>query len=88
MGYIITRNNGKVTQIWQSDPDHANWSFFLGGMSRDVHWENIQFNPKPKIFYSFENAKYHLDTRKKFLKGYEKQHDHEWEYHILEKEGD
>lgn len=85
MKYIITRTNGKVTQIWQDN--EANWEFFLGGRSSDVHWKNKD-DPyrNDKKFLLFHHAKWHLDERARRLKSAVKKNEKEWTYHIIKEE--
>ena len=83
MSYIVTRTNGKVRQIWQDN--EANWDFFMGGMSSDVHWQNeVYVRRRDRIFKTFDQAKWYLDTRAKHLRGATKKNDKEWPYHIEE----
>ena len=81
---IITRTNGIVTQVWEHDPNNASWSFFLGGMSNDVQWHNINGREFARQFDDWDQAKWYLDTRAKRLKGSMKKKEADWEYHILE----
>lgn len=80
---IITRTNGIVTQVWNMDPNNASWAFFMGGMSKDVQWHNIDGRECPRIFRDFGEAKWYLDQRKKHLGTLKRRTDDEWKYHIL-----
>lgn len=83
MSCIITRTNGVITQVWTHDPNNGTWSFFMGGMSKDVKWKKIDGRELPRKFCDFGEAKWYLDMRKKRLNATLRRKDSEWEYHIL-----
>lgn len=85
MKCIVTRTNGKVTQIWQgNDPEDAAWWYFIRGMSMDVHWKNEgeKLN-SPKIFKDRATANWYLQKRLQILRKKETG----WTYEIREVEG-
>lgn len=81
MKYIISRTNGKVTQIWEYNP--ANWEFFLGHRSRDVHWRNLGERINPMKFDTFFDATEMLQKRSKYLGPAAKKEEKNWEYKIV-----
>lgn len=82
MSVIITRTNGIVRQCWEAN--EANWGFFLGGMSADVRWHNMDGKEHPWQFRDFHQATVYLEMRNKRLKPVEKKNEKNWEYHIEE----
>lgn len=85
MAYIIIKQKGTTVLVWKDV--EANWSFFMGGMSDDVHWQNVQRSYIfPKKFKDFGEAKWYLDMRAKRLKPNLKKADKEWAFHIIREE--
>lgn len=84
MKFVIIRTNGKVAQVWEDN--EAAWSFFIGHLSRDVHWRNLDGRENPKLFEDFWHAGKFIELRQKYLKPTEKKNDKEWEYHIVKEE--
>ena len=85
MGKVITRTNGIVTQVWKDN--EASWSFFMGRMSRDIQWQNIDLRPvSPKVFRDFGEAKWYLDMRLKHLNTAMRREESEWTYRIISEE--
>ena len=86
MSYIITRTNGKVTQVWENN--EANWQFFQMHQSKDVHWRNIDGREDPKRWPDWWAASADLAKRQKLLRGPEKANEKNWQYHIIEEQKD